>query len=144
MSYALALSQQLTQGLCFAKLQKMQACFVATLFAMLELIHRSACCSSQDILFLQLQHSMQILFLKLLGHWGAGEETNSLQTMRYRRLDTDFVSTDPFTGLYLAAFGSHGPEVLQLRREPDSVDVNTTAQLFYLDMLCPLLMYPRQ
>ena len=44
--------------------------------------------------------------------------------MRYRRLDTDFVSTDPFTGLYLAAFGSHGPEVLQLSREPDPHDVS--------------------
>lgn len=44
--------------------------------------------------------------------------------MRYRRLNTDFVSTDPFTGLYLAAFGSHGPEVLQLSREPDPHDVS--------------------
>ncbi len=45
--------------------------------------------------------------------------------MKYRRLNTDFVSTDPFTGLYLAAFGSHGPEVLQLQREPDAVDVRS-------------------
>lgn len=44
--------------------------------------------------------------------------------MRYRRLNTNFVSTDPFTGLYLAAFGSHGPEILQLCREPDPVDVS--------------------
>ena len=44
--------------------------------------------------------------------------------MRYRRLNTEFVSTDPFTGLYLAAFGSHGPEVLQLSREPDPHDVS--------------------
>ena len=43
--------------------------------------------------------------------------------MKYRRLDTSFVSTDPFTGLYLAAFGSHGPEVLQLQREQDPIDV---------------------
>ncbi|DBB05907.1 TPA: hypothetical protein ACH3X3_009907 [Trebouxia sp. C0006] len=53
---------------------------------------------------------------------GEGEEEGSLKTMKYRRLNTDFVSTDPFTGLYLAAFGSHGPEVLQLQREPDAVD----------------------
>lgn len=52
----------------------------------------------------------------------SGEGADSLKTMRYRRLHTNFVSTDPFTGLYLAAFGSHGPEVLQLSRQPDSVD----------------------
>lgn len=52
----------------------------------------------------------------------SGEWEGSLKTMKYRRLNTDFVSTDPFTGLYLAAFGSHGPEVLQLQREPDAVD----------------------
>lgn len=56
---------------------------------------------------------------------GEGEEEGSLKTMKYRRLNTDFVSTDPFTGLYLAAFGSHGPEVLQLQREPDAVDVRS-------------------
>ena len=53
--------------------------------------------------------------------------------MKYRRLNTDFVSTDPFTGLYLAAFGSHGPEVLQLQREPDAVDVRAPPA-------CPLLV----
>ncbi|KAL0042671.1 hypothetical protein WJX79_007465 [Trebouxia sp. C0005] len=52
----------------------------------------------------------------------SGEGEAALKTMKYRRLNTDFVSTDPFTGLYLAAFGSHGPEVLQLQREPDAVD----------------------
>ncbi len=52
-----------------------------------------------------------------------GEGEGALKTMKYRRLDIDFVSTDPFTGLYLAAFGSHGPEVLELRREADPVDV---------------------
>lgn len=52
----------------------------------------------------------------------SGEGEGGLKTMKYRRLNTDFVSTDPFTGLYLAAFGSHGPEVLQLQREPDAVD----------------------
>ncbi len=56
---------------------------------------------------------------------GEGEGEGSLKTMKYRRLNTDFVSTDPFTGLYLAAFGSHGPEVLQLQREPDAVDVRS-------------------
>ncbi len=50
--------------------------------------------------------------------------------MKYRRLNTDYVSTDPFTGLYLAAFGSHGPDVLQLQREPDAVDVRSTPCLF--------------
>ena len=54
----------------------------------------------------------------------SGEGEDSLKTMRYRRLNTEFVSTDPFTGLYLAAFGSHGPEVLQLSREPDPHDVS--------------------
>ena len=58
-----------------------------------------------------------------------GEVEGALKTMKYRRLNTDFVSTDPFTGLYLAAFGSHGPEVLQLRREPDAVDVSPTIHL---------------
>ncbi|DBA90259.1 TPA: hypothetical protein ACH3X1_003551 [Trebouxia sp. C0004] len=52
----------------------------------------------------------------------SGEGEGSLKTMKYRRLNTEFVRTDPFTGLYLAAFGSHGPEVLQLQREPDAVD----------------------
>ena len=55
----------------------------------------------------------------------SGEGEAALKTMKYRRLNTDFVSTDPFTGLYLAAFGSHGPEVLQLQREPDAVDVRS-------------------
>lgn len=52
----------------------------------------------------------------------SGEAEGALKTMKYRRLDTSFVSTDPFTGLYLAAFGSHGPEVLQLQREQDPID----------------------
>lgn len=44
--------------------------------------------------------------------------------MKYRRLKTDFVSTDPFTGLFLAAFGNHGPEMLQLQRQLDPDDVS--------------------
>lgn len=36
--------------------------------------------------------------------------------VRYQRLATTGVRTDPLTGLYLGAFGSHGPELLQLSR----------------------------
>ena len=75
-----------------------------------------------------------------------GDEEDSPKTMRYRRLTTDFASTDPFTGLYLAAFGSSGPEVLQLRREPDPVDVSTHA-VALVCMLRPQILlflhYPR-
>lgn len=46
------------------------------------------------------------------------------KVMKYRRLNTDFVKTDPFTGLFLAAFGVHGPEVLQLQRQMDPDDVS--------------------
>ena len=59
--------------------------------------------------------------------------------MKYRRLNTDFVGTDPFTGLYLAAFGGQGREVLQLKREPDDIDVSSTccsAKLHSYSELC--------
>ena len=36
---------------------------------------------------------------------------------RYRRLDLDLPSTDPFTGYFVGNFGKHGPELLRLRRE---------------------------
>lgn len=49
------------------------------------------------------------------------------KVMKYRRLNTDFVKTDPFTGLFLAAFGNHGPEVLQLQRQLDPDDVSSIA-----------------
>ena len=51
------------------------------------------------------------------------------KVMKYRRLDTDFVTTDPFTGLFLGAFGNQGPEVLQLRRQTDPDDVSTLLRL---------------
>ena len=49
--------------------------------------------------------------------------------MKYRRLNTEFVSTDPFTGLFLAAFGNQGPELLQLQRQVDSEDVSSSSSL---------------
>lgn len=36
----------------------------------------------------------------------------------FSRIPTDFAKTDPLCGLYLGAFGPHGPELLLLRRIP--------------------------
>ena len=40
--------------------------------------------------------------------------------MQYWRLPEGLPATDPFNGMYLANYGSHGPELLRLYRE--SVD----------------------
>ena len=37
--------------------------------------------------------------------------------MQYWRLPEGLPSTDPFNGMYLANYGSHGPELLRLYRE---------------------------
>jgi len=37
-------------------------------------------------------------------------------TVTYTRLRTDYPRTDPFSGLYLGAFGSVGAQALQLQR----------------------------
>jgi len=34
----------------------------------------------------------------------------------FRRLNTSYPSTDPFSGLYVGTYGPHGPEVVQIRR----------------------------
>ena len=39
-----------------------------------------------------------------------------LWTFRFSRIQNDHPKTDPFSGLYLGAFGPHGPELLLLRR----------------------------
>ena len=36
--------------------------------------------------------------------------------MTYTRVRTDYPRTDPFSGLYLGAFGSVGAQALQLQR----------------------------
>ncbi|KAK9809054.1 hypothetical protein WJX72_008588 [[Myrmecia] bisecta] len=38
-------------------------------------------------------------------------------SLRYTRIPTNFTKTDPFDGLYLGAFGPHGPELLQIGRQ---------------------------
>ncbi len=40
----------------------------------------------------------------------------SATRIQYNRIPTDLPRSDPFTGLYLGAFGPHGPELIQLNR----------------------------
>lgn len=40
----------------------------------------------------------------------------SATRIQYSRIPTDLPRSDPFTGLYLGAFGPHGPELIQLNR----------------------------
>uniref|UniRef100_A0A061RFB5 Protein executer chloroplastic-like n=1 Tax=Tetraselmis sp. GSL018 TaxID=582737 RepID=A0A061RFB5_9CHLO len=57
------------------------------------------------------------------GMGDAGDSPDALSITRaqaepstYMRLDTEAVPTDPFSGLYLGAFGPHGPELIRFSR----------------------------
>jgi len=45
-----------------------------------------------------------------------GQELSFEGEVTFSRIPTDHAKTDPFCGLYLGAFGPHGPELLLLRR----------------------------
>lgn len=47
---------------------------------------------------------------------GFGQIVGHQSSVSYRRLTQTFVQTDPLTGIFVGAFGPHGPEILQVSR----------------------------